>query len=351
MAPGGQRGHAGEVHEVPEPRSGHAGSDLSPSRGPEASRAPEKRLQSLTSRPAPPAAGSSPEDESPVTGPVVAPVSESISPPSWRRMWERRDVRGALLGLAALVQAIALFVAGAWWSQNGDPTVAPVASAPLTWTGVVHDVGPAGVYLRALPQVAPDTARDTAARGSRLQVVCGQTGEIVARGATSSGTWLKTADGLFVSLLYVRVTERPTIVSCAGNPGDLPLIPVTDPGQPGAAADGPATGADAADPVTCGATGACVAADGRRAAQPTGRGPAANPGRGTGSGGAADSRGSRVGQGVAPQTRSSPPSPDSARQDSQTAADQAGDSGGGGQDGGGSADDSGGGGGMLSPAG
>jgi hypothetical protein len=354
MAPGGQRGHAGDVHEVPEPRSGHAGSDLSPARGPEASRPPEKRLQSLTSRPAPPAEGSSPEDESLVTGPVGVPVPESSSPPSWRRMWERREIRGALLGLAALIQAIALFAAGAWWSYNGDPTVAPVASAPLTWTGVVHDVGPAGVYLRALPEVGPDTARDTAARGARLQVICGQTGQTVTRGDTNSGTWLKTADGLFVSLLYVRITERPTIISCAGNPGDLPLISVTDPGQAGAPADGPGT-AEATGPLTCGATGACVAADGRRVAQPTGREPGASPRRGTASSGAGGSTGSRVGEGVASQATPSPPNSSGSQGGGQGGGGQqqgggqeGGGGGGGGDQGGGSMDS---GGGLFGPAG
>jgi hypothetical protein len=48
-----------------------------------------------------------------------------------------------------------------------------------------------------------------------------------------SDMWLRTADGLYVSLLYVDVPDRTSIVSCADARGDAPVLALDDPeGQP-----------------------------------------------------------------------------------------------------------------------
>jgi hypothetical protein len=102
----------------------------------------------------------------------------------------------------------------------------------MTWTGIVYDVGAAGVNLRSDPQVRPDDARDTAARGARLALSCGQTGDVVAKGPVRTATWVKTTDGLFVSMLYVRIPDRASIPSCNGSKVDGPLLALADPGHP-----------------------------------------------------------------------------------------------------------------------
>ena len=79
----------------------------------------------------------------------------------------RGPMRWGLLGALAVLQAFVLFSAVMWWF--GSSTASATANvAPQTWTGIVYDVGAAGVNLRSDPQVRPDDARDTAARGSRL---------------------------------------------------------------------------------------------------------------------------------------------------------------------------------------
>ena len=126
--------------------------------------------------------------------------------------------RWGLLGALAVLQAFVLFSAVMWWL--GSSTASATANvAPQTWTGIVYDVGAAGVNLRSDPQVRPDDARDTAARGARLALQCGETGDVVAKGPVKTATWVKTTDGLFVSLLYVRVPERTSIPSCDGSTG------------------------------------------------------------------------------------------------------------------------------------
>jgi hypothetical protein len=100
----------------------------------------------------------------------------------------------------------------------------------MTWTGVVYEVGTAGVNMRANPAVADGNARDVAARGARLALQCGQTGAVVTReDGTRTATWLRTTDGLWVSMLYVHVPDRASIPSCPGSPSDGPLLALSDP--------------------------------------------------------------------------------------------------------------------------
>jgi hypothetical protein len=153
----------------------------------------------------------------------------------WKKALEalrqRGPLRWGLLGALAVLQAFVLFSAVMWWL--GSSTASATANvAPQTWTGVVYDVGAAGVNLRSTPQVRPDDARDTAARGARLALQCGETGDVVAKGPVTTSTWVKTADGLFVSLLYVRVPERTSIPTCSGSTADGPLMALTDPADP-----------------------------------------------------------------------------------------------------------------------
>ncbi len=63
---------------------------------------------------------------------------------------QRGPVRWSLLGVLALVQAFVLFSAVMWWVGSSAPT-ATATVAPMTWTGVVYDVGAAGVNLRSRP--------------------------------------------------------------------------------------------------------------------------------------------------------------------------------------------------------
>ena len=174
-------------------------------------------------RPTTPPAGA-PAQRSPlVVGPAPRPGPDddrtslvSRSEPSvtdtWKKALEilrrRGPMRWSLLGVLALLQAFVLFSAVMWWM--GSSTASATANvAPQTWTGIVYDVGAAGVNLRSDPQVRPDDARDTAARGARLALRCGQTGDVVAKGSTTTATWVQTTDGLWVSMLYVRVPDQP----------------------------------------------------------------------------------------------------------------------------------------------
>ena len=59
-------------------------------------------------------------------------------------------MRWSLLGVLALLQAFVLFSAVMWWM--GSSTASATANvAPQTWTGIVYDVGAAGVNLRIRP--------------------------------------------------------------------------------------------------------------------------------------------------------------------------------------------------------
>lgn len=154
--------------------------------------------------------------------------------------WRRRAVEAAktpggrwsLIGVVAVVQVFLLFSTVMWWAGGTSSVSASSAIAPMTWTGIVYDVGAAGVNLRSATTVAPESAEDTAARGSRLAVSCGQTGDVVQKGDVHTATWLKTTDGLFVSMLYVRVPDRQSIPSCADSTIDAPLLALADPTNP-----------------------------------------------------------------------------------------------------------------------
>jgi hypothetical protein len=143
----------------------------------------------------------------------------------------RGPVRWGLLGALALLQAFLLFSALMWWLGSSAAS-ATANVAPMTWTGIVYDVGAAGVNMRSDPQVRPDDARDTAMRGARLALACGETGDVVAKGAVKTATWVKTTDGLFVSMLYIRVPDRQSIPSCNGSKVDGPLLALADPAHP-----------------------------------------------------------------------------------------------------------------------
>jgi hypothetical protein len=136
-----------------------------------------------------------------------------------------------LVAALALLQAFVLFSAVMWWLGSSAPS-ATATVAPMTWTGIVYDVGAAGVNLRSVPQVRPDDARDTAARGARLALSCGETGDVVAKGPVKTATWVRTTDGLFVSMLYVRVAGHASIPSCDGSKVDGPLLALADPAHP-----------------------------------------------------------------------------------------------------------------------
>ncbi|NYD34563.1 hypothetical protein [Actinomycetospora corticicola] len=140
--------------------------------------------------------------------------------------------RWSLIGAIAVVQVFLLFSATMWWMGGSSKAIASASVAPMTWTGIVYDVGAAGVNLRSATTVAPESAKDTAARGSRLAVSCGQTGDVVQKGTVHTATWLKTTDGLFVSMLYVRVPDRQSIPSCADSTVDAPLLALADPANP-----------------------------------------------------------------------------------------------------------------------
>jgi hypothetical protein len=165
---------------------------------------------------------------------LVARFEPSVAD-RWKKALEvvrqRGPMRWGLLGALALLQAFVLFSAVMWWL--GSSTASATANvAPQTWTGIVYDVGAAGVNLRSDPQVRPDDARDTAARGARLALSCGETGDVVAKGPVKTATWVKTTDGLFVSMLYVRVAGHTSIPSCNGSKVDGPLLALADPANP-----------------------------------------------------------------------------------------------------------------------
>ncbi|WP_433802968.1 hypothetical protein [Actinomycetospora sp. CA-084318] len=140
--------------------------------------------------------------------------------------------RWSVIGVVAVLQVFLLFSTVMWWAGGGSTVTASAKLAPMTWTGIVYDVGAAGVNLRSATTVTPDSAKDTAARGSRLAVSCGQTGDVVQKGTVNTATWLKTTDGLFVSMLYVRVPDRQSIPSCADSTVDAPLLALADPTNP-----------------------------------------------------------------------------------------------------------------------
>jgi hypothetical protein len=248
-----------------------------------------------------------------------------------RKRAARPAVRWSLIAAACVAQAFLLVSAVAWWVSGGS-AVSPIAAFAPSWVGIVHDVGTAGVNLRTLPQVLPTTARDTAARGSRLQVQCGQTGDIVSDGTVSTATWLKTSDGLFVSMLYVRVPDRTSIVSCSDSAVDAPLLPLADPANPalppppGAVLGaGGGTGSDAAGATRPGAGDVETRAAPRGQASGGAAGRGAPPAGATGAG--------RVGSGQADAV--SPPVVAGGHGQAGHSSGGGGDQGGGGSDGGG----------------
>ncbi|MHC1560789.1 hypothetical protein ACR9E3_17665 [Actinomycetospora sp. C-140] len=131
--------------------------------------------------------------------------------------------------MAAVAQGFVLVSAVALWTGHGEASEA-TAVAPVSWTGVVHDVGAAGVNLRSAPQAIPETSRDTAGAGSRLSLTCARSGDLVTdESGAHSDMWLRTSDGLYVSLLYVDVRDRTSIVSCADATGDAPVMALDEP--------------------------------------------------------------------------------------------------------------------------
>jgi hypothetical protein len=127
---------------------------------------------------------------------------------------DRSDVRRPLLAVAATLQVLIIISALAWLTTSMSPVEPAAATTPVSWTGVVHDVDSAGVILRTAPAVMPGTARRTAALAEHLQIVCGQTGDVVLGGSTGSSIWFKTTDNLFVSELYVEVLGRTEVANC-----------------------------------------------------------------------------------------------------------------------------------------
>lgn len=177
-----------------------------------------------------------PSGEQPPLGDDDESVSVTVRLSAW---WRR--VRGiaatpggrwSLIGVVAVIQVFLLFSTVMWWAGGTSSVSATSTAAPMTWTGIVYDVGAAGVNLRSATTVAPESAKDTAARGSRLAVSCGQTGDVVQKGTVRTATWLRTTDGLFVSMLYVRVPDRQSIPSCADSTVDAPLLALADPTNP-----------------------------------------------------------------------------------------------------------------------
>lgn len=191
-----------------------------------------------------PRPGGAPAQRSPLVESPPAPDDDRTSlversEPSAADWWQkarealarRGPTRWGLLGALTVVQAFVLFSAVMWWVGSSAPS-ASATMAPITWTGIVYDVGAAGVNLRAAPQVRADDARDTAARGARLALSCGETGDVVDKGPVKTATWLRTTDGLFVSMLYVRVAGHTSIPSCNGSKVDGPLLALADPANP-----------------------------------------------------------------------------------------------------------------------
>jgi uncharacterized membrane protein YgcG len=182
--------------------------------------------------PAPPP-GAVPPPRSAPSGGSPAQSPGTPTPGRWRRLWDAANRRPALYGVLtvlSLLEAFVLFSAAMWW-LGPWPVLGSATVTPVTVTGVVYDVGAAGVNLRSAPQVSADDARDTAARGSRLALVCGQTGAVVSKGSVQTATWVKTADGLWVSMLYVHVPGQASIPSCDGS-ADGSAIALADPANP-----------------------------------------------------------------------------------------------------------------------
>ncbi|WP_026204444.1 hypothetical protein [Actinomycetospora chiangmaiensis] len=178
-----------------------------------------------------------PRPPGPPSGPIAPDAQTSLvdrptAPPKGPRLGTRSSLRWALVGVLAALQVFVLFSAVMWWVGGAAGTNAVASMTPMSWTGVVYDVGNAGVNLRADSKVDPANSRDTAMRGSRLALSCGQTGDVVHKGDVSTATWLKTTDGLFVSMLYVHVPDRQSIPSCDGSKVDGPLLALADPANP-----------------------------------------------------------------------------------------------------------------------
>lgn len=173
-------------------------------------------------------------EQTPLHDDESVPVKVRLT--AWRR--QAREVaatpagRWSLIGAVAVLQVFLLFGSAMWLLGGNSTAVAESKLAPMTWTGIVHDTGPAGVFLRSEARVDPATTKDTAGPGSRLAVSCGQTGDEVRNGTVHTATWLKTTDGLFVSMLYVRVPDRQSIPSCADSTVDAPLLALSDPANP-----------------------------------------------------------------------------------------------------------------------
>ena len=92
--------------------------------------------------------GSRPGSDDDRTSLVERPESPGVV--SWTKVLDtlRRSgpARWGLLGVLAVLQAFVLFSAVMWWL--GSSTASATANvAPQTWTGVVYDVGAAGVNL------------------------------------------------------------------------------------------------------------------------------------------------------------------------------------------------------------
>jgi hypothetical protein len=118
----------------------------------------------------------------------------------------------------------------------GSAPVSPGLSATSTSSSVapvlpakVRGGGAAGVALRIEPSPGDEgSVRRRVGDGSPLQIVCGQQGTRVSTGGPSarwSNTWLKTIDGLYVTILFVEVQGQTTIPNCTANQPALSLIP------------------------------------------------------------------------------------------------------------------------------
>ena len=109
------------------------------------------------------------------------------------------------------------------FSATSSSSVAPVLPA------IVRGGGAAGVALRLEPSPGDEASiRGRVGDGSALRILCGQQGTRVSTGGPSarwSSTWLKTTDGLYVTVLFVEVPGQTTIPNCTANQPALSLIP------------------------------------------------------------------------------------------------------------------------------
>ena len=106
---------------------------------------------------------------------------------------------------------------------------APPQEAPWTWAGTVHGAGPEGVTLRTDPTIKTNSAMANAADGAVLHIQCGITGDNVVDSApipNHSDTWLRTDEGLFLSMLYVTLPNKASIVNCTPGEPELSLAPI-----------------------------------------------------------------------------------------------------------------------------